>query len=761
MKKRLSVIVSLLLSICLTASAAVTELNPNPPRPHPFDNSMSENSLNPPENFGVEFPDIEGDFRATFGEGGRDEKRYAILAFTGLSTVGARTGSVKPTSFILQPIKNANGEPIEDLQDKTGYMVYYVGRDGVPDMLIPNLTTMFEKYAVFFNGNAEYLKERILPKVEATPVFNQMPTNDYPELGSPGFGTKDMFIKAEGKLFFNIAFLQNLSGAGNSVVIDDTLPERQEQRDEWGTLLARESDPSYYSQQMKSWQVSTAYWPQIQNFTVQENGDVTYIAEIYGANGNSGKVDLIANFADNKSKLPSAELDSLNEYWRKMMFAYYQNLIAGQSSSNPFRNYVKELDAIPYTNQPVQTVTKTIPAAEVQSIIDSSRPDNNITLYVTDMFGRYIYQTIDYNISARNLKATDIWYSPDPVNPNDQVAVSALITNESSESVETEVVARKGGVELGRKTMTLAAGQAARTAGFSFIAPNVASVNVEFEVNPDKDKPNNESNWIDNRTSRPIPIVRPNLKVEENDIWYSPDPVEPNDAARVSVLVQNESNQSITTDVRAKKDGQVITTKTVTVPAYGSVRTPAFTFTAPNKSSVNVEFEVNLGKNKPASESNWADNKADKDIPIAQAKNIAVTISKTPEVIASLKRFNYKVNVTNTGNTTESFTLSTHQPYKDSEEHCDDDDCWWHVHNYPNEMDRSFSVTLKPKESKSFDVEGFSGWDYFDFDYSEYSITMTANVTHLPGEVRYSDNTASKTIPVKPMRIKVKLKLEK
>lgn len=115
MKKRFSVLTSLLLSICLTASAAVTELNPNPPRPHPYNNEMSDNLLNPPENFGVEFSDIEGDFRATFGAGGREERRNAILAYTDLSTVGAKMGSVKPTSLILQPMKDANGEPIEDL----------------------------------------------------------------------------------------------------------------------------------------------------------------------------------------------------------------------------------------------------------------------------------------------------------------------------------------------------------------------------------------------------------------------------------------------------------------------------------------------------------------------------------------------------------------------------------------------------------------------------------------------------------------------
>jgi hypothetical protein len=646
-----------LLGLLISANSAYADPAPITVRPsmaHPNTNSLGEPPIG--VNFGTTYDKIQGDFRATFGSNGRTVKPTSVLGFTQSTTVGATSGSIQPSILNL-----INVDP--SLLDKTGYNVYYVGGNGDLDTIKSNLSKAIDQYAQLRNGNALYIKELLLDKLQAANgYYENMSTNDFGD-----FGLKDMFVKFDwDKLAFRPAYIGQFSGDGKVQTLIDQVPQRVMKYDSNGNLIAEETDESYYAQPMKSYQTTSSPWPNITSIQEQPNGDVTYTATVYGSNGTAGKADLIANWDQNKTRLPSLKLDTLDDYWRKMVEPYYADMVTKQAAPGSFQYFMKSLPDFAYTNADHQDVTYTIPASDIQSIVDSSRTDNTVTLYVTDMFGRYVSKTIPYQIMQvkPNLSLTTVWYSPDPAQPKQTVNTSVQITNSSNQTITTDLVATSSYAgKIGEKTITLQPGQTIRDGNFSYTAPDAQTDTLTYTINPNHDSPNNESNWADNVTETAVNIQRP-----------------------------QSSNNGLQP----------------------------------------VDF----------------------DTPDAM-----VMIDKAPVVVKYNTTFSYYVTVYNFSKSANQIVTTVHQPYKISYQKCDLDGCYWVVED--RSVDKTFSDTFKPMETKSYPMQGEAGWDVFDNNFDTYSTSIQTHITSIPGEKNLKNNQAQKVIPVKTYTTISKVQLVK
>lgn len=71
----------------------------------------------------------------------------------------------------------------------------------------------------------------------------------------------------------------------------------------------------------------------------------------------------------------------------------------------------------------------------------------------------------------------------------------------------------------------------------------------------------------------------------------------------------NSGREAVQTDIVWRVDGKQVRTKSVTIPAQGSV-SDELTYAAAKEGMMILEVEVNPGRNKPGNETRWDDNKA-------------------------------------------------------------------------------------------------------------------------------------------------------
>jgi hypothetical protein len=173
--------------------------------------------------------------------------------------------------------------------------------------------------------------------------------------------------------------------------------------------------------------------------------------------------------------------------------------------------------------------------------------ENKLKLAVRDYYYRLTENeiTVQYMPAAPNLKVSDVWYSPSPVKPGDNVNVSVLVTNEHNEAITTEFAQWVNNNQVEVKAITVNPNSSMRVAGKSFTAPNTASIPVKFVVNPNRNKPNTEREWADNEVSRNIPINQSlNLYISFSRV---PAKVGSLDKYDVRVIVTNTGNLEVNT----------------------------------------------------------------------------------------------------------------------------------------------------------------------------------------------------------------------
>jgi hypothetical protein len=157
---------------------------------------------------------------------------------------------------------------------------------------------------------------------------------------------------------------------------------------------------------------------------------------------------------------------------------------------------------------------------------------------------------------------------------------------------------------------------------FEWTAPtDKNSITITAEINPLMLPPSTyrqymERDYKNNFKTVTVPVSMPPSPQEEI-IDLIAEMGEYNPALMVgetdsySVVVRNTGSKPITTDLVWRKDGKQIRKISITIPAKG-VKEDGIKFTMPNVkdgATVNVEAEVNPGRNKPANEKTFANNK--------------------------------------------------------------------------------------------------------------------------------------------------------
>jgi hypothetical protein len=126
-----------------------------------------------------------------------------------------------------------------------------------------------------------------------------------------------------------------------------------------------------------------------------------------------------------------------------------------------------------------------------------------------------------------------------------------------------------------------------------------------------------ERDYTNNFQKVTVPVSTPPPPPQEEIIDLIAEMGEYNPALMVgetdhySVVVRNTCNRPITTDLVWRKNGSVIRKISITIPAKG-YKEDGIKFTMPNVkngATVNLEAEVNPGRNKPTKEKTFANNK--------------------------------------------------------------------------------------------------------------------------------------------------------
>lgn len=353
-----------------------------------------------------------------------------------------------------------------------------------------------------------------------------------------------------------------------------------------------------------------------------------------------------------------------------------------------------------------------------------------------------------------NLRVSDIYYSPSTVISGEEVRTSVLIGNDHTEAVDSVLQLKVDGSVIEEWEFSIDGASEIRSPVFSLIAPE-GDFEIEFEVNPSKAQPENERTWEDNIVKRLVPVSKPNLKA--SDIWYNPGEPKPGNTITTSVLVTNEYQLPITTDVILRVDGSDIETKQVTIPANGSVRTPGYSFIAPDKDQIVVQFEANPNRDKPTAEVTWEDNIVDRTIVLKNDVNLRILFRNEPKSVDPSTRVKFDVVVVNDSDKVITTDVVVRDDYKYSELVCvevdEDGDCvrkeWV---TFSKSVDDRRTVTIQPRSEVVYSLIMPTGWDYWDFSrgVAEYHLTLTGEVNPSKNrptkETNWADNIAIKDI---------------
>lgn len=99
-----------------------------------------------------------------------------------------------------------------------------------------------------------------------------------------------------------------------------------------------------------------------------------------------------------------------------------------------------------------------------------------------------------------------------------------------------------------------------------------------------------------------------NLKVV--DLQVSPNPLKQEGSGTATVVVQNESKETLTSPVVLNVDGVLVGTQVVTL-APGESKTLTFSFSVPAKKTIHIQATINPNRDQPNNETSYTDNTKD------------------------------------------------------------------------------------------------------------------------------------------------------
>ncbi|MCF6094501.1 hypothetical protein L1765_11055 [Microaerobacter geothermalis] len=385
----------------------------------------------------------------------------------------------------------------------------------------------------------------------------------------------------------------------------------------------------------------------------------------------------------------------------------------------PLREY-------PY-GQPLSVTFDNMPRNEVPYTIEINpyRNEPEEINYADNVITGKLYPQIP------NLIISDLQMSANPPKQGEDLSLAVNITNERGwdGNITTDLVWRINGVEAGRREGIVVPYDSTTTVDGIIINSNQKKLNIEFEVNPSRDKPSGERKWEDNLLQQTIYFtddVDLYVKSVEGGTYQQDETV----VTKVLVGSAGFTFEPKEAKVRLLLNGQELGSRTVTLDP-GEERTLYFTWTAQKTmSGGSLVASINFPPEFP--EINYGNNQ------MSAGVDIQVVLSETDCDPNDVYNQGLVKKETRTHTRTETHTDADGNRYTEEHEYT-------RTHRYYETLDVSI-INVTPKETKA----GFGFTFEVRTEYQDDTNTYdgpTRVVAYFPTE----DNFVGKEVELEPL----------
>ena len=225
---------------------------------------------------------------------------------------------------------------------------------------------------------------------------------------------------------------------------------------------------------------------------------------------------------------------------------------------------------------------------------------------------RYITFIIPARIQLMSIPVVDleanINQGETQLKPGESTTIGGVLTNNFEEDIQTDYVWRVNNEESEPIAITLPANSEV-TVTKEYTAPNVTQktdVVIELEVNPDKDKPEDEPDYENNKDILNIEIIPNQVDLVASFVTRTEEAV-PNKNLTYKAKLINPSGTEQNTDYVWRIDGKTYGPYKITLaPNSSQIVTRSIKTT---QGFHEIEVEVNPSQNKPANEVRYCNNK--------------------------------------------------------------------------------------------------------------------------------------------------------
>ncbi|MGB9812392.1 MAG: Athe_2463 domain-containing protein [Thermovenabulum sp.] len=188
----------------------------------------------------------------------------------------------------------------------------------------------------------------------------------------------------------------------------------------------------------------------------------------------------------------------------------------------------------------------------------------------------------------------------------------AKIENENGSEIKTLVKWTINGQTVKQEDISFAKGEKEKYTNITYTmqesSPSI--VKIAVEVNPDKNKPDNETNYDDNKDQIEIEkelLIKPDLALMIDS--YT-DMLSPGEKFTYRCKITNKNGDALTTNVIWQINGNIVKKEDITFSKGEKIKYSSYTYTMSSSSpkTLTIKATVNPDKNKPSNEETYSNN---------------------------------------------------------------------------------------------------------------------------------------------------------
>lgn len=335
------------------------------------------------------------------------------------------------------------------------------------------------------------------------------------------------------------------------------------------------ASPSMKSGKVEFYTIDGVPYVNISSVIYYSGGGDPDMKRVENGNGTSSPLFQTAYKTTNWPEILELKQEGQGVKIKAIGHSIFDTMVTGQITVNNDSSSTKEVFK---KATPVQKYGVTYDGVIPFSQLNGLKPgENTITLKASDGFGRSTpdktIKVIVGEVKAPNLVLTKLESSPSSPMRKGRAILTASVKNESDKLLTSPLILEVGGKKVGQQTVTLEPGEE-KSYPFSAIMPDAPSVKAKATVNPERNRPKEETTFEDNWKEITIPLTNnPSVKNGLNLVlmWHKgQEPAKhsgtfagdkntkqasytyyknPN-TYDVTLLVWNHSKQTVTTTVK-------------------------------------------------------------------------------------------------------------------------------------------------------------------------------------------------------------------